>query len=61
MQNKPSSSNDSLNRSMCMVYLTKGIVVLPFHPTTKAESGVLGRYEGGRTYITYIAESKTGP
>ena len=36
--------------------------IVPFSkPTTKAVSGVLGRYRGGHTCITYIARSKTEP
>jgi hypothetical protein len=47
--------------AQCVSYLTKGIFEVAFfsQPTTKALSGVLGRYESGHTCITYIAKSKS--
>jgi hypothetical protein len=49
--------------AQCVLYLTKCVFEFAFfsYPTTKALSGVLGRYESGHTCITYIAKSKTEP
>jgi hypothetical protein len=57
-----SSSNDSLNRSMCIIPHQRRFEFAFFsYPTTKALSGVLGRYESGHTCIAYVAKSKTKP